>query len=80
MKGFFRKISIIWVVLIAYFIPTSTSAAVKKDVSSRVNKVRKTLHEKIKKGDAIELTGKQFHSNNLDEWVNWGNWGNWGNF
>ena len=80
MKKKFTKLRLFWLLLIAFFVPSVSRASIKKDIPSRVNKIRKTLQEKMRNGDAIEITGDQFHDNNLDEWVNWGNWGNWNNW
>lgn len=80
MKRILGKLSIFWVLLISIIAPIQTKAS-KSNVTTRVNKIRNTLQEKIKKGDIVELTGKDFYNNgNIDEWVNWGNWGNWNNW
>jgi hypothetical protein len=65
----------------SFFILPFSKAAVKKDVTVRINKVRKTLSQKIQDKKGIELTGLEFNKNTeLGEWVNWGNWGNWNNW
>lgn len=81
MKFIIRRLSFLWVFLVSIFINTNTKAAAKKDITSRVNKVRKTLQEKTNKGETIEITGEQFNKDNQPgDWVNWGNWGNWNNW
>lgn len=82
MKIIFQKLSLAWVFLAALFIPTSSKAAVKKDISQRINKVREAINGLPLQKNTVELTGKEFGNkdNNLGEWVNWGNWANWNNW
>jgi len=79
MKKHFHKISIFWIVFLTFFVSHTTKAAAKKNITSRVNKVRKTLQEKTQATDLLELTGNEFKKD-FGEWVNWGNWANWNNW
>jgi hypothetical protein len=81
MKKNFHRISVLGIFLFSILSPHSSNAAAKKDVTARINKVRKTLSQKIQDNKRIELTGLEFNkSTELREWVNWGNWGNWNNW
>ena len=81
MKRYFYKTRVLWMLLLSFFILPSSKAAAKKDVTARINKVRKTLSQKIQDDKRIVLTGLEFNKHTeLGEWVNWGNWANWNNW
>jgi hypothetical protein len=85
MKRITRKLSVYWVFFITLFVTYNAKAAAKKDFISRVNTVRKALHQKDQssgltkeKPNEIRLNVEQ--SKGLSKWVNWGNWNNWANW
>jgi hypothetical protein len=82
MKKVHKKIKILAVVLLSFFFGFNkgTKAATPRDITSRVNKIRSTLQEKVTNDKLIKLTGKDIANENLNEWVNWGNWANWNNW
>lgn len=87
MKRFFQKLALAWVLLISMLLPsrgraagTKDRAAGSKDITARINKVRKTLHQKMQDNNLTDLDGRAVHSSDLSEWVNWGKWGNWNNW
>ena len=79
MKKNSRRLSIFWMFFISLFISNHTKASSQKDITTRINKVRKTLQDKAQTNNLLELTGREFNKE-LNEWVNWGNWANWNNW
>lgn len=77
-----KKISFVLAFIFGFFYSKNATAVstTPEDVTNRVNKIRTTLHKKIKAGNTIEISGNDILNKNLSEWVNWGNWGNWNNW
>ena len=81
MKAIKHRLSWLWILVLSTIIPAGSRAAVKKDLVSRINKVRKTINNLPQSKDILNLTGEQFKSlSDPGKWVNWGNWGNWNNW
>jgi len=70
----------IWVsfALLALFLPTRSKA--EKDITTRVNNVRKAIQTKsfqiTDSKNTYTTTAEHFRK----DWVNWPNWGNWANW
>lgn len=84
MKRIYKRISVLMVLifgaLFAKNSPVKATSLKGNDISNRVNKIRTVLHQNIKAGNTIEVSGNDVLNKNLSEWVNWGNWGNWNNW
>jgi hypothetical protein len=81
MKAIKQKLSWLWIAIFSILIPASSKAAAKKDLVSRINKVRKILNEVPQSKNNLKISGEQFMGlSEAGKWVNWGNWANWNNW